>query len=140
MSETNAQKIRRLIEAFNENRQAEVLREIVSPAFVLANAPPGQPNDLEGWIGMTAMVHTGFPDIHVTAKNLISDNDTVVAYEVSTGTHAGDFMGIPPTGKSATVETMHIFRFENGLVVERTTMFDTMGLLVQLGVITPPGS
>lgn len=135
MSETNAQKIRRMIEAFNKGEQEAVIRDIADPGFRIGNAPEGQPDDLEGWIAMAKMFRTAFPDVHVTIKNLISDGDHVVAYEVSTGTHNGELMGIPPTGKSATIETMHIFRFSNGKVVERCSLFDMFGLFSQLGVM-----
>jgi len=139
MPETNAEKFRRLVNAFNEGTAEDVIQEIVADDFRHTNAPPGTASDREAWIGATKMYHAAFPDIHVEITDIVSDGDMVAVHEVVTGTHSGDALGLPPTGKSATVEAVHFVKFRDGKIVERKSMTDMMSLFVQLGLVTPPG-
>ena len=139
MSETNEQKFRRLVDAFNRGEQENVIREIVSPDFKVTNALPGAPSDREGWIATASAFHAAFPDIRVTITEIVSDGDHLAVHESVTGTHTGDGIGLPPTGKTATVEAAHFVTFADGKIVERKTMTDMMSLFVQLGLVTPPG-
>lgn len=138
MSETNEQKFRRLVEAFNKGEQESVIMEIVSPDFQVTNAPPGAPVDRDGWIMTSKMFQAAFPDIHVEITDVVANGDHVAIHEVVTGTHTGDLMGIAPTERPAKVEAAHFLRFEDGLIVERKTMTDLMSLFVQLGLVSPP--
>ena len=63
----------------------------------------------------------------------------MVARWTASGTHKGDMMGIPPTGKQATVTGITIFRFANSKIAEGLTTWDALGALQQLGVIPAPG-
>ena len=139
MHETNAEKFRRLVNAFNKGKAQDVIPEIVATDFRLTNAPPGTPSNREGWIGATKMFHAAFPDIHVEITDIVSEGDMLAVHEVVTGTHSGDALGLPPTGKSATVEAVHFVKFKKGKIVERKSMTDMMSLFVQLGLVTPPG-
>ena len=68
----------------------------------------------------------------------IADDDHVsIAFTVS-GTHLGDFNGIPPSGRTFKASGVEIFRFANGQVVERWGLTDDMGILGQLGLVSPP--
>jgi predicted ester cyclase len=60
-----------------------------------------------------ARLHRAFPDLHVTVEDLIAEGDKVVARDSVTGTHRGEYMGLPPTGKSVTYE-IFIVRFADG--------------------------
>ena len=57
-----------------------------------------------------------------------------------TGTHHGDFLGVPATGRPVKVWGMVIDRFEEGRIKETRILMDTLGLMMQLGVIAPPGA
>jgi steroid delta-isomerase-like uncharacterized protein len=87
-----------------------------------------------------AMFRAGFPDMRWTAEDVFQAEDKVVARARVTGTHQGEFMGIPPTGKSIDVKLIDIIRFGNdGLAREHWGVFDQMALMQQLGVVPPPG-
>lgn len=82
------------------------------------------------------MLHRAFPDLHITAEDLIAKDDKVVAQQTVRGTHTGsDYMGVPPTGKSVTYEEMFILRFEHRRIVETRGVVDVLTQLKQLGLM-----
>jgi len=76
-----------------------------------------------------------YPDLHVTVEDLIADADKLVARNTVTGTHQGDYMGSPPTGKSVTYNEIFIFRFVEGRIAETWGVVDVLSQMRQLGVI-----
>jgi steroid delta-isomerase-like uncharacterized protein len=84
-------------------------------------------------------LYAAFPDFHEKIRDLIAEGDKVVAYVTVTGTHQGSFMGMPPSGRTFSVELMEIFRLEAGKVQEMWIVNDMLGLLQQLGALPTPG-
>src|SRR5439155_22952243 len=80
-----------------------------------------------------------FPDLQVNAEDLIAEGDRVVARWSSSGTHKGDFMGIPPTGKQVQITGIDLFRFSGGKIAEHWGVFDQLWMLQQLGVAPSAG-
>ncbi len=80
-----------------------------------------------------------FPDLQVTVEDLIAEGDKVVGRLTVTGTHQGELMGIPATGKKVSFSEIHIVRISNGKVVEHWEVADIMSMMQQLGVVQPPG-
>lgn len=81
-----------------------------------------------------------FPDLHLEIKFMIAEGDRLMAYISTTGTHTGPFMGMPITGKKFRVNRTDIFRFnEEGKVAEHWAVFDTLGVMTQLGLLPSPG-
>ena len=76
-----------------------------------------------------------FPDLHVTVEDLIAEGDKIVGRVTLTGTHQGELMGIPATGKKVSFSEILIARISNGKVVELSEVADTMSMMQQLGVI-----
>ncbi|MCC5652535.1 ester cyclase [Nostoc sp. XA013] len=81
------------------------------------------------------MMRVAFPDGRHTFENVIAETDQVVTRGTFSGTHCGEIMGIPPTGKQVTFSVIHIDRVINGKVVEHWGQGDTMTLMQQLGVV-----
>jgi steroid delta-isomerase-like uncharacterized protein len=79
-----------------------------------------------------------FPDLHVTIEDLITDGDRFASRTTVTGTHTGDLMGMPATGKHISVQAVDIGRIQNGQAKERWGGLDMHTLLTQLGVIPAP--
>jgi predicted ester cyclase len=82
-----------------------------------------------------ARLHRAIPDLHITIEDLIEDGDKVVSRNMVTGTHRGDYMGIPPTGKSVTDNEIFILRFTGGRIAETWGIVDVFSQMKQLGVI-----
>lgn len=112
--------------------------ELVSADFLNHDAPPGAPRGPAGLRGVVTMLRTAFPDLYLEIEELIAEDDMVVARTTMRGTHAGPFMGIPPTGRRFEQQQFHIFRFVNGKTVEHRAVRDDLGMLQQLGVIPAP--
>jgi hypothetical protein len=82
-----------------------------------------------------AMLLRGLPDLHVAVEDLIAEGDKVVSRNTVTGTHRGEYRGLPPTGKSVTYNEIFVFRFANGRIAEMWGVVDVFSQLQQLGVI-----
>ena len=76
-----------------------------------------------------------FPDLHLKAEDVIAEGDKVVVRDTVTGTHRGEFIGVPPTGKEVTYDEIFIVRFVNGRMAEASGIVDRLSLMQQLGVI-----
>ena len=76
-----------------------------------------------------------FPDLHWTMLDAIAEDDRVMTLNRWSGTHRGEFMGIPATGRSVTVEAWTLDRYRDGRLVESRIIMDVAGMLAQLGVL-----
>jgi steroid delta-isomerase-like uncharacterized protein len=99
---------------------------------------PGQGPGLEGLKDILRAMRTGFPDIVFSIQEQISEADKVASRFEWTGTHNGEFLGIPATGRPVRVWGMVIDRLESGRIKETRILMDTLGLMAQLGVFPPP--
>lgn len=84
-----------------------------------------------------ASIFTAFPDFHRTKEDTIVEGDKVVARYTATGTHDGEFMSVPATGKKVKFSWITIYRIADGKVAEEWLLFDQLGLLQQLGALKP---
>jgi steroid delta-isomerase-like uncharacterized protein len=81
---------------------------------------------------------TAFPDLRMSVEDQIADGDRVAIRWTASGTHLGELNGIPATGRPAQVAGVFIHRLADGLITDSWSMFDQIGLLLQLGVIQFP--
>lgn len=86
---------------------------------------------------MAAFRHA-FPDLHIQVNDTVESGDRVATRTTVTGTHTGDLMGMPPTGKTITVTAVDISRFSGDKAIERWGGLDTYALMMQLGAIPAP--
>ena len=80
----------------------------------------------------------GFPDLRFTIEDTIAERNEVVLHWTGQGTHKGEFLGMPPTNKKATVSGTSIFRIDNGKIVEQWSDWNLMSLMEQLGLAATP--
>ena len=137
-TEENKVVARHSFEEVMNNVNLAVIDEVFSPNYVL-HAPSGPVHGLEGFKQFVLGYRSAFPDARYAIEEMIADQDKVVTRWSGTGTHLGELMGIPPTGKRATVTGISIGRYEGGKFVEEWLNFDALGMLQQLGVISTPG-
>lgn len=91
----------------------------------------------EGFKQLVTLFRTAFPDAHLTIEDMIAEGDKVVVRWTVRGTHKGDLRGLAPTGKQVTVTGIDIHRIVGGKIVETGGNWDTIGMLQQLGVVSP---
>jgi steroid delta-isomerase-like uncharacterized protein len=137
-AEENKASVRKYRQAHNQNK-LEALDALVAQDLVSHSALPGLPPGLAGG----KLAHQGFlgafPDTQTTTEDLIAEGDKVVERYTARGTHTGDFMGVPPTGKKFSIESIVIYRFANGKIVEMWGLNDVQSLMMQLGLMSAPG-
>ena len=102
--------------------------------------PPGAADGHEGFKRVLGLFFEAFPDLHLEIEFVIAEGDRLMCHISTTGTHAGSLMGMAPTGKKFKVASTDIFRFnDQGKVSDHWGVFDTLGMMVQLGLAPPPG-
>ena len=113
---------------------------LLADDFVEHEELPGLAPTKEGVKDFFKAYLAAFPDLRMTAEDVLASGDKVVARVRTTGTHQGEFMDIPATGKSIDVQLVDIIRFgDDGLAHEHWGVFDTMTMMQQLGVV-PEGA
>jgi steroid delta-isomerase-like uncharacterized protein len=114
--------------------------DLVADGFVDHQGGPGFAPDKEGTLDYFRALIEAFPDLSMTVEDLVADGDKAVARVRVTGTHRGDFMGIPPTGAAGDIQLIDIMRFDaDGQVCEHWGVADMLSLMEQLGVV-PTGA
>jgi steroid delta-isomerase-like uncharacterized protein len=109
--------------------------ELVEPDATIRTPLPGDATGAQVLKQVWSVLLRAFPDLKLDVKDLIGEDDKVVARIVVTGTHRGDYMGVEPTGKSIAYDEIFIFRFADGRVVETWGVVDVYAQMKQLGVI-----
>jgi predicted ester cyclase len=133
---SNADTLRRLFDLLDD-KNIPAIRELLAPGFsALIGGNP--PMSVEEWAGMGEMMYAAFPDGTHTIDEVLEIGDRVVLRGSFSGTHAGDFMGLPPTGRQMTVTFMNFDRFAGDKLIEHRGEFDMAGLMQQLGAIPAP--
>jgi steroid delta-isomerase-like uncharacterized protein len=99
---------------------------------------PGMPAGKEGVKALVKALRSAFPDFKITIDLQVAEGDLVVQRATTTGTMKGAFAGMPPSGKKATWEAIHISRVKDGKIVEHWQVQDQLGMLQQLGFIPTP--
>jgi steroid delta-isomerase-like uncharacterized protein len=99
------------------------------------NSAPEPIVGLEANKAFNASLFRGFPDIQHTIEGMISEDDKVVYHTTLIGTHTGEFMGIPPTGKSAIIHDFTLLRIVDGKIVEWWYDCNLMAVMQQLGLM-----
>ena len=118
---------------------------VCSPDYVWhGGSDPEQLGDVHGLDAFkeaVAAFFRGFPDLEVTIEDAIGEGDRVAVRFREVGTHNGEFVGIPATGRTVTFAGMGIYRVENGLLAEEWFVDDSRAILEQLGAkLVPPSA
>ena len=96
---------------------------------------PGQGPGLDGLKDILRAMRAGFPDIVFSILAQIAEDDKVASRFEWTGTHHGEFLGIPATGRAVRVWGVVIDRLQDGRIKETCITMDTLGMMGQLDVL-----
>jgi steroid delta-isomerase-like uncharacterized protein len=114
---------------------SKTIDELVEPDVLIRIPLPIQATGAQALKQVWAMLLRGLPDLHVAVEDVIAEGDKVVSRNTVTGTHQGEYRGLPPTGKPITYNEIFIFRFANGRIAEIWGVVDVFSQMQQLGVI-----
>lgn len=137
--EENKALYRRWFEEVVTGRNLALADELLASDYVLHFPGMPEPVDGEGHKQLLGMFHQGFPDWRETIDDVVAEGDRVVIRVTGSGTHRGEFQGIPPTGRQVAATGVGIGRIENGRIAETWAAYDALGMMQQLGVIPGPG-
>ena len=130
---------RKLYELLNAG-DIEGFGALLADDFVEHEETPGLAPTREGVMEFFRMYRAAFPNLRFVVEDVLASGDKVVTRARATGTHQGELMGIPATGKDVDVQLVDIMRFnEDGLVAEHWGVVDMLAMMQQLGVV-PEGA
>jgi steroid delta-isomerase-like uncharacterized protein len=137
--EANKALVRRFVEEAQSQHKLSVVDEVMDPNMIDHYGQPSSLNSVEAFKQFFGGFIAAFPDVKAVIHNQVAEGDKVVTHKTFHGTHQGEFMGIPPTGKKIAIELIDIFRITGGKLVEHWAVADMMSMMQQLGVIPPMG-
>jgi steroid delta-isomerase-like uncharacterized protein len=140
LEQRNKESVRRFIERYQTGADEDAFAEIMHPDVVDNSRPPRIAESAEGVRQQFDGFRRAFPDFRATVLDQIAEGDKVVTRKVFHGTHEGELMGVPPTGREVEVHVIVIVRLADGRIVEHWNIVDRLGLLQQLGALPDPAA
>ena len=135
--------LKKLVERFNDEvlsqGKVEVIDELVHDDLIEHTEVPGVDPGKAGIPQYVKMFRDAFPDLKVTTDAVVVEGDEVWVQSTMTGTHKGEFMGIPATGKKVSVAGFDRVKTKDGKAIEHWGMTDDLGMMTQLGVVPEMG-
>jgi steroid delta-isomerase-like uncharacterized protein len=126
---------RRFYEAYNR-KDLEAVGELLADDFVahFGNATL----DRESYFGFVSTFFAAFPDLQNTVEEQVAEGDRISTLSTWRGTHQGEFLGVPPTGKQVTFTAFGLSHFSGDKIAEHTFLGDMLGVLQQFGAVPSP--
>jgi steroid delta-isomerase-like uncharacterized protein len=140
-AQENKEKMRRVLEEAFGQGKLEVIDEVLDSDFVCYD-PNSESGEIHGSDTIKAEIeyfHNAVPDLTYTVEDQIAEDDKVVSRYTVSGTHQGEFFGVPGTGKRIEMTGINIDRFDDsGKLVEEWPEYDLLGAMKQLGAVSDP--
>jgi steroid delta-isomerase-like uncharacterized protein len=133
MSERNKALLRRSVEEAWLKGNMEVADEVYAADVVLHSPLAGETTGIDAVKGVIRAARAAFPDFRIEIEHLIAEGDMVVNHTSTTGTHEGEYAGIPPSGKPFKAEGISIARVADGKVAEIWGLTNLIELLRGVG-------
>jgi steroid delta-isomerase-like uncharacterized protein len=139
-ADRNKRVVSRFVEEYQTGADEEAFAQLLASDVVDHSRPPGVAEGAEGVRQQFDAFRGAFPDFRATILDQVAEGDKVVTRKVFHGTHEGELMGIPPTGRAVEITVIDIVRIAGGQIVEHWNVVDRLGLLQQLGAIAEPSA
>jgi steroid delta-isomerase-like uncharacterized protein len=142
MSEENKEKMRRVLEEAFGQGKLEVVDEVLHSDFVCwdPNSESGEIRGADTLKGEIEYFRNAVPDLTYKVEDQVVEGDKVVSRYTLSGTHEGEFFGVPGSGKRIEMSGIQIDRFdESGKLIEEWPEYDLLGAMQQMGAISEPG-
>ena len=124
------------LKGVNDHDEA-VFDELLAADYVNHDMPAPAPG-AEGFKQVIAQFWAAFPDMTVILEETFADGDLVGTRGRFTGTHRGEFMGVPASGQPVDVKYIDLWRVRDGKLAENWVQLDMIGLMQQIGAM--PGA
>lgn len=136
MTRANIATMDRWMEQAINGGNLQIVDDLAHPDYVYRN-PTDELRGADAIKQLFAAYRSAFPDFHVHVNDRVTAGDRMIQAFTITGTHEGEFMGIPPTQKKIRVHGIVMSRFEDGKILEEWEVIDQLTFLQQLGVGSP---
>ena len=133
-TEENKAIVRRFFELGPSSGDMNAANALLDPNFALHTPLPSAPG-IQGINDVVTTCRAAFEHLNVTVEDMVAEGNKVTARFTARGIHKGQFMGLPPTGKSITITGIEIFRIENCKIAELWGEANMLGLMEQLGIV-----
>jgi steroid delta-isomerase-like uncharacterized protein len=134
MSDQNIAIIRRLTQEGFVDGKIEVVDDVVAEDCIDHDPMPGQSQGRDGQRQTCQMVIDGLSDRSVD-DDVFAVGDRVIESWTFAGTHTGEFLGVPATGRRIAIRAIEIWRVADGMIVERWGVLDSGAVMAQLGLL-----
>ena len=131
-ADTNKHLVRRLVDQAQSQGNLAVVDELLADDFVDHTPFPGVPPTRDGVKMLFGYLRAAFPDLHVRIDEQVADSEKVVTRKTFAGTHQGEFMGAPGTGKPVQFEVIDILTFREGKIAEHRMVTDRLAIREQI--------
>jgi steroid delta-isomerase-like uncharacterized protein len=139
MSDTdNKAVVRGYYDEVLNQRKVDLIDELATEDYVEHDPFPGQGNGRSDLKARAGFILGAFNPLVFTVEDVVAEGDRVVVRWSQIGTHSGNFMGIPPTGKEFTIAGIDIHAVREGRMAEHWHVVDQLALMQQLGLIPQP--
>jgi steroid delta-isomerase-like uncharacterized protein len=127
--------VRRYYDEVLTGRDRSVLGQLLDPSFV-SHVSGGPDVGAGAYAAAVEATFAAFPDLVVTVHDQVAEDDKVATRWSATGTHDGDFAGVPASGRLVTVTGIHVHRVRHGRLAEHWEELNMLGVLRQLGMLS----
>lgn len=134
MSESSKQFVRRYVDEVYTKGNTDNIDEFLSPDYV-NHTEMQEIEGLEAVREFVATMHTAMPDMTEVIHDQVSQGDYEVHRWTISGTHEGEWMGIPPSNNPVSLSGLTLARFEDGKIAEEWSYTNTLALMMQIGAI-----
>ena len=133
-TEANKAIVLRLVTEAQSAGNLDVVDELLAEDFIDYTPPPGIPPTRAGFKMLFGYLRAAFPDLRVTVHEQIAEGDRVMTRKTLQGTHRGEFMGRPGTGRLVSFEVIDIITLRNSKICEHRLLLDRLAIQEQLAV------
>jgi len=134
--EENKAIVRAFVEEVQTGGDLDAIEKYFAPSFFNFTQPPGF-QDRRGVRKIHAALRTAFPDLRVKIIKQSADGDKVWTYKRFSGTHKGEWAGVPPTRKKVSFDVIDILTLKDGKITEHWHVMDQLGIYQQMGARPP---
>jgi steroid delta-isomerase-like uncharacterized protein len=140
MPSDNKAIVRQLYEEVWNKRRLELFDEIISPSHALHDPTlTGAAVGPEAYKRQVTRFVTAFPDLRFTVEDIVGETEKLAVAWTISGTHKGEYIGIPSTNKKISVDGITVHHFVNGKIMDSYVSWDALGMMRQLGVVPALG-
>jgi steroid delta-isomerase-like uncharacterized protein len=126
---------RRFVDELFNRDNLDIIDELVAPDVISHSGLPGQAPGAAGFKDAMKLFRKAFPDLRAALEDVVAEGDRVAGRLKVTGTHQGDFIGLPPTGNPIAYEEMTFVRMAGGRIAEHWSCADAVSLLQAVGAL-----